>query len=308
MLPPHYSGRSPSVLSTRISTICPQAPLQPFFLHYTLAAPASHGCSSKPSALSGGPSLRLLPNPKAQSGRPSSRKHPLTMLCATRKQNISILCLPHGVIICLRLAPPAPLGWKLLKGGPHRPRLWLSRVRRPEPDSTLFTSVCWTSHDVTLSAFIWIFTAAEAFYSWSRSFKWLFYNQFPSLNWLSSFLTGPVLLAFSRDIFLVLRTPTIPSFSSRPLFLPALYTALPIIPSWASSFLLSPHFSSAIPSILRASTHFHAGSFSFLNFTGKTYLHHTSLCSKQTQNETLRWPLTRMLQVQTLQPYTLGPN
>lgn len=32
-------------------------------------------------------------------------------------------CLPHGVITCLRLAPPAPLDWKLFKGGPHRPRL-----------------------------------------------------------------------------------------------------------------------------------------------------------------------------------------
>lgn len=71
----------------------------------------------------GGSSLRLLPNPKAQSRRPCSRKHPLAMLCATRKQNISILRLPHGVIICSRLAPPAPLGWKLLKGGPRRPRL-----------------------------------------------------------------------------------------------------------------------------------------------------------------------------------------
>lgn len=104
MLPPHYSERRSSVLSTRLSTICPQAPLQPFVLCYIPAAPASHGCSLKPCALSGSPSLDSHPTLRLREGDPPPGNTPHHALCYQETKHFHPVP-PRGIIICLHLAP-----------------------------------------------------------------------------------------------------------------------------------------------------------------------------------------------------------
>lgn len=60
-----------------------------------------------------------LPTPKAQSGRPSSRKHPLALLCATRKQNIYTAVPSARCNHLFASGSPRPTGLEALQGGDH---------------------------------------------------------------------------------------------------------------------------------------------------------------------------------------------
>lgn len=159
-----------------------------------------------------------------------------------------------------------------------------------------------------LSAFIWIFTAAESFYSWSRSLKWLFYTWFSSLHWLSSFPPGPVRLAFSRDIFLVLSEHWLfhlshpdRSFSSQPLNSVTNSSILSFLfPSLSPLFFSDSIYSQGFDSFLR-------GSFLFPEFYWKDILTPYPFAQNRHKTKPGSDP-SRMLQVQTLWLYTFGPN